>query len=475
MKVPALFVSARPALIGMLLAVSLCLALSDGFAQPKYRTFSQNALSEKKSKAGKPIAAEVCFTFHNATAGSVNGLVVRCNAHILSVDNTGGFASVTLSDKGRGFTAGGLTVAAGDSVTICLTVDKKGEGAQASNWYWTLDGFQQGDKNSELLPISVQRIFVQPNGGNVLEYLYKRVVRRPAGIVVGIPRPDSAQSYAWIRYMKADRKYFPHNGEPRCFDFIVTGMGGERLFVNELKNPHVKKHDNHLLGELHALKLAVVANDSGVSEPRDTDATPLGDLLYNDGANPGDPFNGMTIRDIIHRADSALTYCSSFDSAGYAALDAAVSRINLAFDGPFVAETFFPFLLDGTHTLADAGFLHPNPAIPPVTRPTPAFSITESMPGSYALAQNYPNPFNPSTTIEFSLPEASIVTLKVYNMLGQEVATILDQAPMDQGEESAVFNASALSSGVYFYRLAVEPAAGAGRGFQQVRRMLLLK
>mgnify|MGYP003342861653 CR=1 FL=1 len=243
------------------------------------------------------------------------------------------------------FTGVGHEVLPGDSVTICLTVDKKAPGAKIANWYWTDGGIQDGPKMSEILPSTETRIYIQPNGGNVREYLYKQVVTRPAGIVLGVPRPDSSAIYGWIRYMKADAKYFPHIGEPRCFDFIADGKGNEKPFFKELKNPHVKKHDNHLLGELHALKLAVLANDSGVTEPVDTLSTALGDLLYNDGGNLSDPFNGMTIRDIIALADSALTYCTHFDSIDYAGLDGAVSRINTAFDGDYVAESFTPFLL----------------------------------------------------------------------------------------------------------------------------------
>ncbi|MGB5875130.1 MAG: T9SS type A sorting domain-containing protein, partial [Bacteroidota bacterium] len=75
-----------------------------------------------------------------------------------------------------------------------------------------------------------------------------------------------------------------------------------------------------------------------------------------------------------------------------------------------------------------------------------------SIPVQFALAQNYPNPFNPSTTIEFALPHAGFVTLSVYNVLGEEVATLI------AGEHAAgtfrtSWDASGLPSGVYFYRL----------------------
>lgn len=75
-------------------------------------------------------------------------------------------------------------------------------------------------------------------------------------------------------------------------------------------------------------------------------------------------------------------------------------------------------------------------------------------PTEYALAQNYPNPFNPTTTIDFSIKERGHVSLKVYSMLGREVATLADKE-YDIGRYSVVFDASQVSSGVYFYVLRV--------------------
>ncbi len=90
-----------------------------------------------------------------------------------------------------------------------------------------------------------------------------------------------------------------------------------------------------------------------------------------------------------------------------------------------------------------------------------------SSPYEFALNQNYPNPFNPSTNISFTLPEAGIVSLKVYNVLGQEVATLANQR-FGSGSHSLSFDASRLSSGVYIYRLQ------AGNKVQ-TKKMLLVK
>lgn len=79
-------------------------------------------------------------------------------------------------------------------------------------------------------------------------------------------------------------------------------------------------------------------------------------------------------------------------------------------------------------------------------------SVVEQVPLVFALEQNYPNPFNPSTTIQFTVIDNSSVTLKVYNLLGQEIATLVNEH-LAAGTHTRTFDATGLASGVYLYRL----------------------
>jgi len=100
------------------------------------------------------------------------------------------------------------------------------------------------------------------------------------------------------------------------------------------------------------------------------------------------------------------------------------------------------------------------------------YNITEVMggkkyPKGFILKQNYPNPFNPSTTIKYQIPELSIVTLKVYDVLGSEVATLVNKEK-PAGYYNINFNASSLPGGIYFYKL----HAGS---FVKTKKMVLMK
>jgi len=96
----------------------------------------------------------------------------------------------------------------------------------------------------------------------------------------------------------------------------------------------------------------------------------------------------------------------------------------------------------------------------------------EFLPADFVLEQNYPNPFNPSTTIKFNLAENSHVTLNIFNVLGEEIAILIDNE-LSKGRYEANFDASYFNSGVYFYRLTAY--GNSGMKFTSVKKMILSK
>jgi hypothetical protein len=93
--------------------------------------------------------------------------------------------------------------------------------------------------------------------------------------------------------------------------------------------------------------------------------------------------------------------------------------------------------------------------------------ISEIIPQNFSLSQNYPNPFNPVTKISFAIPKNNFVTLKIYDISGREVATLINKE-MTAGEYEATFDATKLSSGVYFYKIS-------SGNFSDVKKMMLIK
>ena len=106
---------------------------------------------------------------------------------------------------------------------------------------------------------------------------------------------------------------------------------------------------------------------------------------------------------------------------------------------------------------------------------TEAARKENSIPIQFSLDQNYPNPFNPTTTIQFTLPEASTVTLKLFNILGKELVTLVDKE-MEKGVHKVLFDAKDFASGVYFYRIQAESENSDSRqAFVQSRKLIFIK
>jgi hypothetical protein len=308
-----------------------------------------------------------------------------------------------------------------------------------------------------------KKILTMPNAGNVRDSVFKRGAF-PYGLYIGIDRSDSSKKYGWIRYTKSYflKRALPQSGMARPFDAIL-----ERQFVGEKRNLSGMRYNNRLSGELIALKLNIAASDVGLIPEG------LGEIVFHDTTQQN-PLNNHKLRLIATQVDSMLTMWPLFKNVNYNLVATTLERINRAFHGAFDTTSSVPLRMKATKALFSVPFLRPSVEPPPPMPEFHAISDEEIIPESFTLLQNYPNPFNPFTTIEFSITEASIVTLTVYNILGQEVATLLNRASLDEEQYTVDFDASTLSSGVYFYRMISEPLSRSD-AHQVVKKMVVLK
>ena len=305
-----------------------------------------------------------------------------------------------------------------------------------------------------------------PNAGNLRDSIFYRGVY-PDGIMIGIDRSDSASRYGWEYFSRSTyvRRALPQNGTARPFRYR-----GARLFVGVFRNPTPRVYSNHLAAELLTLKLNIAASDVGLTDEQ------YGDLVFKDTSRVTNPLNNKSLRDITNSVDSMLTFWKKFQGkVDYLVLDASLAKINRAFHGDFQTVSTNPLRAAPVQSLFAVPYLIPS-ANPPASIPTyHTRPVDNELPEDFNLSQNYPNPFNPSTTIEFTLPEDAFVSVKVFNILGQEVTTLLDHTQLESGLQYVEFDGSNISSGVYFYQLIAEPVESGRRTLIGVNKMVLMK
>jgi hypothetical protein len=318
----------------------------------------------------------------------------------------------------------------------------------------------------------------------------------PSGLQVGLDKssPDSTKLYGWLSAKKygdvaktLNDKGTTHSELPHGFDFWISS----KPFVKLQKSLSPNKYDNILLAQMVALKLNITASAMEI--------LPLGfgELIFDDATltpPAGAPtLNGLMVKEVAAIVDSVMmgwtqvdtiikgkpVYSRHFaESDVFDFLNEAVTEINNAFEGELDTLSFSDSLkFKGAVMLVDVPYLRSNSGVVPA-KITPNYVNIEMVPEAYKLYQNYPNPFNPTTMIQFDVPEEAYVTLKIYNLLGQEVATLLDHELMTEGTQEVEFDATGFASGVYFYRLSAEGISneeGSLGTFQTVKKMILMK
>ncbi len=461
------------------------------------RTFKPDEIADaadskgKKGKAEKRkyYAAEACFTF--TATDTVNDLHVEYNnavlLHLSTDGTTEGSTEVFPKQKKWDYT--GFTRNPGQTVTICVKTDK-GKASDVKKWNWTKTGVSTG---AGVIPVpSSSRRFLSkmPNINNIGEEAYVQIVwgetfnGKPAGIVVGTQNQAGVDIklkpfYKFVHHPKWKDvtktlldKTGKHTGAAKCLDNFVN----TKPILKGQKSLPPNKHNNILLAEALALAFNIGISDAGKTE---TDG--FGDMVYVN--QPGDPAGlpaGSTVRQIDVMLDSVLS-CVSTRAGTYAEWDSVVHRLNCAGSGPFDTSNYdgpdgskaLGTEATGVVAMAELDYLYRTSLIAaPINIKALDLVALEATPEKYELSQNYPNPFNPTTTINFSLPEEAVVTLIVYNMLGQEVATLVENEQFDEGVNEVTFDASRMSSGVYYYRLI---ANNGSQQHQFVKKMMLVK
>jgi len=457
----------------------------------KFRTFHQNLIArdeDNKLKVGKLVVLKgtaSAFSFQ-ITAPKNIGVVVKWSQTSTGQVQKGpdSLASWTAAKS--------ITLATIDSGAV-LTFTGRGTSGKpiTASYTWTTAP-RKTVKGTVATFIYNYATLPMPNRINVLATAMTGMTN---GFIIGQVRTDSVKNYGWLQSAKYgdifktlyDGKAYQVNAA-HPFDYL-TGTTKPVLKQNKTLTP--TKFNDVLLGDLIALKLSIAASQAGIT-PRGLDV-----LTYDDGTGPGNVLNGKLLRDISSYGDSVMmgwlvdsSYVKNkktvtvkvhkFAPASvFAHLDSVVNKIDSAFEGPIDTTHFADSLrLKGVNTLLSVPFLHSTgSAIPAVITVQPR--VSPEVPLAYRLYQNYPNPFNPTTTIQFDLPMQSFVTITVYNILGQEVITLLNHEQFSDGTQTVQFNARNLASGVYFYRIVAQGIEDDGtlsnNTFQTVQKMMLIK
>lgn len=447
-----------------------------------YRTFTPESLALASDSRGKhqavkrkPNGVDFCLSVEKPDTQVANGLHMEFNIKIstgtlftvpaynsISSDATGRKWDIVFSNK----------IDSGTTVNVC-GFGEKGRSQKVSSYWWTTGNVRVGPKQKNAFFTKNQLRVPMPDLHNVGEEVFAQG-GFPTGLKIGLGGSHSVVLTSYKDVQKSlikqrGKLYKLHTLGPRCLDSLDKP---HKPILGQLKNLPPDKQDNELFAEQVALKMAIVASRMG--------KTPigLGELIYDDGT--ANPLNGESLDSIAAQCDTFLTMCSLQNPLVTAeGLDSTIHKINSAFDGTVDTISFADSLvLKGVRLLSTAPFLrHGN--ISPKTIPMHR-AYADAVPQKFNLDQNYPNPFNPTTTIEFSLPQASLVTLKVYSLLGQEVVTLLDHEGIEVGTQAVEFDGSNFASGVYFYRIMAERIADRDEGtnggaFVAWRKMVLLK
>jgi hypothetical protein len=333
-------------------------------------------------------------------------------------------------------------------------------------------------------------ILTLPNLATAIEYEFSKLGKN-GKTFAGIEQTDKtfAKHRAWISFKKAPEfgKLFTaahtQTGVAFPLDSMRDNEGNAGKKLSKLFKPQRTKYNNFAVEQCVLFRFNILASNDSVT-PKG-----LGDLLLDTNCIfAGKQLEGKSLSAIATEVDTLMTLWESRginQHSDYENLFAfsknILERINKGFAVEFSALNYtidtikvkkekkpYAIFLNGIKTAEALNIVTEN------AKQTEFVSLRKKLSPEFHL-QNYPNPFNPLTTIGFEIPvvkgdKGVFVTLTVYSLLGQAVATLLSNEEMEAGTHAIQFDASHLSSGVYFYRLSVNNSA-----YSETKKLLLLK
>jgi hypothetical protein len=442
----------------------------------KYRSFISDSFANKSVRKRASIYAWH-FGISNFAGGTVDELHVKFNSAKITITNVTVMPNATQTDRLM-WAFDGNTLPNGQ--TMDIYGQSPSRNIRIVQWWWVAGGQIVELNQTRLGPSTLQAVYPMPTVGNVRDEVCARGFAPfnssgNSGMVIGVERRDSARYYGWVVLRRSNDvksslfdKLGYHTGTPQG----LTSYSG-RPFIGQKTSIGPSKLNNRLIAGLIALKLNIAASAYSLTPPG------LGELVYEDGSNP---LSGKMLKQIAARADTALTFWKIQNVSVFMNLDTTIRKINSSFVGAMDTVSYAQsFVLTGVRTVQSVDWLRPTPpGITPVIAYSSVTSADEELPEQFTLYQNYPNPFNPTTSIEYALPNPAYVTIAIYNMLGQQIAVLLEREQMEEGNHSVDFHAGSYSSGVYFYRIVVEELQTGDENssphtFTAVKKMVLLK
>ena len=423
----------------LMAAVSMLLVCGTMAEATDYRTFSASDLSVANAIAKEVIGVEGKFVFTNSNTVAVNALFVEFSVPLTALSLIGSFTDYESQNMGgKDLIFSGGIIPSGNDFTLQVSATSKH--LQVNKWWWLNNGKKVGATQPKLLPALVYGKLAMPNVANVRNSVFSSKI---ITLKVGVPQPSQRRKYGWVSIRTSfdalnslinNGSY--HFGQPRGFSKMYNGAS----FRGELKCLTPLMENNKLFADLLALKFNILASEQGITPAG------FGELYYNDQSSP---YYSKTIRQIAAHADSMMTFWRGVFKADYIEIDTLISQINSSYVGPIDTISYSSkFMLTGVQSVSANVFSLTKPRLNPITQD----NTYDNLPQVSELRQNYPNPFNPSTVIGYSLTVNSYVTIKIYNILGEEVVTIVDGL-QEAGSKSVTWDASTIPSGTYMYRL----------------------